>query len=160
MNLTDIDINAITEDDLKAAIAEGLKPGLKIAFAPAAYEHPFVKEISSLANSRGGLMLLGIAEKDGIATGFAPLTGNADDELRQLATRVQTGITPPIPGVLVKAIKLADGGIVVAFHVPASQRLPHRVGDPRDARGTLVYRRDGQGLAFKLHPRAVDEMFG
>ena len=132
MTLDDADFDAITEADLAAAIADRLKPGLKIAFAPAAYEHPFVKEISSLANTRGGLMLVGIAEQDGAATGFAPLTGSADDELRRLATRVQTGIMPPIPGVLVRAIPLATGGIVVAFHVPASRQRPHRVGDPRD----------------------------
>lgn len=159
MPLEDLELDAITEADLAAAIAEGLKPGLKIAFAPAAYEHPFVKEISSLANTRGGLMLVGIAEKDGVATGFAPLTGSADAELRRLATRVQTGIMPPIPGVLVRSIPLAKGGIVVALQVPASRQRPHRVGDPREARGTLVYMRNGQGRAFELHPRAVDEWF-
>lgn len=160
MRLDDIDFDAITEVDLAAAIDDGLRPGMKVAFAPEAYEHPFVKELSSLANTRGGLMLLGIAEKGGVATGFAPLTGSADVELRRLATRVQTGIVPAIPGVLLRAIPLTKGGIVVAFHVPASRQRPHHVGDPREARGTLVYMRDGQGLAYKLHPRAVDEMFG
>ena len=160
MALTDLNIEAITEADLTFAIAEGLRPGAMIAFAPEAYNHPFVRDVSSLANTRGGLMLLGIAEKDGVATGFAPLTGAPETETRDLATRMQTGIVPQVPGVLIRAVKLAGGGIVAALQVPASKLAPHHVGDPRDPRGTLVYMRDGQGLAFKLHPRAIDEMFG
>lgn len=158
MDLADIDINAITEADLAVAIAEGLRPEKSIAFAPEAYDHPFVRDISSLANTRGGLMLIGIEEKEGIATGFAPLTGNLDKELRELATRVQTGISPLIPGMLLRAIKLAQGGFVVVLYVPKSKQAPHQVSDPRDARSSLVYIRDAQG-ATRLHPRAVDEWF-
>jgi predicted HTH transcriptional regulator len=156
MNLTDIDINAITEDDLKAAIAEGLRLNMMLAFAPEAYNHPFVRDISSLANTGGGLMLVGIAEKDGVAIGFAPLTGSPDAETRDLAARVQSGIVPPVPGVLLRAIRLAGGGFVVALHVPRSRQAPHSVSDPRDIRSTLVYTRVVRG-AIKMHPRAVDE---
>jgi predicted HTH transcriptional regulator len=159
MALTDIDIDAITEADLSAAIREGLRVGRDIAFAPEAYKHPFVKDISSLANTRGGLMLIGIAEKNGVATGFVPLTGNPETELQQLALRLRE-IAPPIPGVRLRAIKLAGGGIVVLLHVPASQQAPHRVASPRDPRSTLVYVRDN-GAAYALHPRALtDGWFG
>jgi predicted HTH transcriptional regulator len=156
MALTDIDINAITEADLKAAVAEGLRLSMTLAFTPEAYNHPFVRDISSLANTNGGLMLVGIADKDGVATGFAPLTGNPDAEMRDLATRLQTGIVPPVPGVPLRAIGLAGGGLVVALRVPRSRQAPHSVADPRDARSTLVYTRVVRG-AIKMHPRAVDE---
>lgn len=164
MPLTDLDLDAITEADLVAAIGEGLRQGIGIAFAPAAYDHPFVKDVSSLANTRGGLMLVGIEDKDkdGVASGFAALTVNRDTELRDLATRVQTGIAPTIPGVRLRAIELAGGGIVVVLAVPKSKQAPHRVNDPRDPRASrpaLVYIRGARG-AIELHPRAVDEMFG
>jgi predicted HTH transcriptional regulator len=156
MALTDIDIDAITEADLAAAIASGLRQGSRIAFAPEAYRHPFVKDISSLANSEGGLMLIGIAEKDGIAKGFVPLTGNSDTELRQLAERMRDGITPPVPGVRLRAIQLAGGGIVAVLHVPPSKAPPHRVASPRDPRSTLVYVRDNSG-ASELPTRALSD---
>jgi hypothetical protein len=37
--------------------------------------------------------------------------------------------------------------------------VPHKVIDPRDGVSGLVYIRNGQGVV-RLHPRAVDEMFG
>lgn len=159
MALTDIDIEAITEADLAAAIRERLRVGRDIAFAPEAYKHPFVKDISSLANTAGGLMLVGIEEKGGMAMGFAALTGDPDTEMRQLALRLQE-ITPPVPGVRLKAVRLSGGGIVVVLHVPKSKQPPHRVASPRDPRSTLVYVRD-KGAAHELHPRALtDGWFG
>jgi predicted HTH transcriptional regulator len=156
MTLAELDIDAITEADLAAAIAGELRQGSRIAFAPEAYWHPFVKDISSLANSEGGLMLIGIAEKDGIAKGFAPLTGSPDTELRQLAARVLKEITPPVPGVRLRAIQLAGGGIVAVLHVPRSKAVPHRVISPRDPRSTLVYVRDNSG-ASELPTRALSD---
>ena len=158
MALADLDFDAITEAELVAAIDEGLRPGISIAFAPAAYNHPFVKDVSSLANTRGGLMLVGIEGKDGVASGFTALTGSVEPELGQLETRMRDGITPPVPGVRLKAVELAGGGFVVVLQVPRSKQAPHRVTDPRDQVPALVYIRGGQG-AIKLHPRAVDEMF-
>lgn len=159
MPLTDLNIDAITEADIAAAIGEGLRQGIHIAFAPAAYNHPFVKDVSSLANTRGGLMLLGIEDKYGVAAGFAALTGSVEAELQQLEKRLQDGISPPVPGVRLRAVELAGGGFVVVLAVPRSKQAPHRVTDPRDSAPALVYIRGGQG-AIRLHPRAVDEMFG
>lgn len=159
MTLTDIGIDALTESDLKAAIAAGLRQSGTIAFAPEAYRLPFIRDVSSLANSEGGLVLIGIAEKNGVATGLAPLTGNPETELQQLVLRLRD-ITPPVPGVLLNAVTLKDGGIVVALHVPKSQQPPHRVPDPRDPRSTLVFVRD-KGVSYELHPRALtDGWFG
>jgi predicted HTH transcriptional regulator len=160
MALTDIDIDAVSEADLKAVISAGLRQNCRVAFAAEVYKHPFVKDVSSLANTKGGLMLVGIAEKEGVATGFAPLTGSPDDELRQLAERLRDGIAPPVSGIRLKAVKLAGGGIVAVLHVPASKQAPHRVASPRDPRSTLVYVRDKTG-AMELHSRALsDGWFG
>jgi predicted HTH transcriptional regulator len=156
MALDDAELDAITEADLVAAIADGLRPGKKVAFASAAYEHPFVKEVSSFANTSGGRLIIGIDAKDGSAADFAPLTGSPALELKRLEKRMQDGISPPVAGVRLKAVALARGGFVVVLQVPGSKQPPHRVSDPREPRSTLVYVRGGQG-AIKLHPRAVDE---
>lgn len=160
--LTDLDLDAITEADLVATLDEGLRPGIRMAFAPEAYNHPFVKDVSSLANTRGGLVLIGIADTDGVASGFAALTGSVEAELEQLERRMRDGITPPVDGVRLRVVMLSGGGFVVVLAVPRSKHAPHRVNDPRDPRASrpgLVYIRGAQG-AIELHPRAVDEMFG
>jgi predicted HTH transcriptional regulator len=156
MALTDTDIDTIAEADLTAAIADGLRPGETIAFAPAAYDHPFVKDVSSLANTRGGLMLVGIAEKDGKATGFAPPTGSPRSELQQIEKRLRDGIAPQIAGVRLKAVTLAGGGCVVVLRVPKSDLAPHRVGNPRDPRSPLIYVRGNAG-AYELSARAISD---
>ena len=156
MALADLDIDAITEGDIAAAITEGLWRDCRVAFAPEAYNHPFVKDISSLANTDGGVMLIGIAEKDDVATGFAPLTGSPDTEMRQLAERLHVGITPQVAGVRLRALRLAGGGIVVVLHVPKSQQPPHNVVSPRDPRSTLIYIRVNSG-AIELDPRALSD---
>jgi len=160
MALNDIDFDTLGEADLAAAIGEGLRCGIGVAFAPEAFELPFLKEVSSLANTRGGHVLIGIDGTGGVASGFAALSGSAKDELRRLETLAHTGIAPPIAGLQAKAVNLAGGGFVVVIRVPASRQAPHRIRNPRDARSHLIYARDLSG-AYEVHPRALsDGLFG
>jgi predicted HTH transcriptional regulator len=124
MALGDIDFGALGERDLAAAIGEGLRRGIEVAFQPSAFEHPFLKEVSSLANTRGGHLLIGIDGNGGVASGFAALTGSAEHELRRLESLAQTGIAPPVAGLQAKAVSLAGGGFVVVIRVPASRQAP------------------------------------
>ena len=160
MALNDIDFDALGEAELAAAIGEGLRGGIEVAFAPEAFELPFLKEVSSLANTRSGHLLIGIAGQGGVASGFAVLTGSAEDELRRLESLAHTGIAPPVAGLQMKAVSLAGGGFVIVFRVPASRQAPHRIRNPRDARSHLIYARDLSG-AYEVHPRALsDGLFG
>src|SRR5215470_7619007 len=153
MALNDIDFDALGETELAAAIGEGLRCGREIAFTPAAFEHPFLKAVSSLANTRGGHLLVGIADQGGVASGFAALTGSAEHELRRLDSLARTGIAPSIAGLHAKAVSLAGGGFVIVMRVPASRQAPHRVRNPRDARSQLIYARNLQG-AYEVDGRA------
>jgi predicted HTH transcriptional regulator len=160
MPLRDINFDVLGESDLAAAIGEGLRCSIDVAFAPEAFELPFLKEVSSLANTRGGHVLIGIDGKGGVASGFAALTGNAADEVRRLADLAHTGIAPPIAGLQMKAVSLSCGGFVVVVRVPTSRQAPHRVRNPRDARSTLMYARNMQGV-YEVSGRALsDGLFG
>jgi predicted HTH transcriptional regulator len=160
MALGDIDFDALGEADLVAAIGDGLRCDRHVAFLPAAYEHPFVKEVSSLANTRGGHLLIGIDGEGGVASGFAALTGSAEQELRRLEALAHSGIAPPIAGLQAKAVSLAGGGFVVIFRVPKSRQAPHWVGNPRDRRSRLIYARSLWG-AWEVPGRALsDGLFG
>jgi predicted HTH transcriptional regulator len=160
MALGDIDFDALGETDLVSAVGEGLRCGMDVAFAPEAFELPLLKEVSSLANTRGGHVLIGIDGKGGVALGFAALTGSAADEVRRLEGLAHTGIAPPIAGLQMKAVSLPGGGFVVVVRVPASPQAPHRVRNPRDARSPLIYARNLQG-AYEVSGRALsDGLFG
>jgi predicted HTH transcriptional regulator len=160
MALNDIDFDALGEAELAAAIGEGLRCGIEVAFAPEAFELPFLKEVASLANTRGGHLLIGIDGKGGVASGFAALTGSAEDELRRLVNLAHTGIAPPIAGLQAKAVSLAGGGFVIVIRVPASRHAPHYTRNPRTGRCSLIYARNLWG-AYEVHPRALsDGLFG
>jgi predicted HTH transcriptional regulator len=160
MALGDIDFDTLGEADLTAALGEGLRRGIEVAFHPAAFEHPFVKEISSLANTRGGHLLIGVDDNGGVASGFAALTGSAEHELRRLESLARTGIAPPIAGLQAKAVRLEGGGFVVVFRVPASRQAPHWVRNPRDPRSQVIYARSLWG-ACEVPGRALsDGLFG
>ena len=65
-----------SEADLAALIRDGARRGTAIEFQPLVYDNHFRREVSSFANTCGGYLLIGIAEKNGVATGFAPLSGS------------------------------------------------------------------------------------
>jgi len=160
MALNDIDFDTLGEADLAAAIDEGLRCNIAVAFAPEAFELPFLKEVSSLANTRGGHLLIGVDGTGGVASGFAASSGSAADELRRLETLAHTGIAPPVAGLRAKVVSLAGGGFVIVFRVPASRQAPHRIRNPRDPRSRLIYARNLSG-AYEVHPRALsDGLFG
>jgi predicted HTH transcriptional regulator len=159
MTSDDLNFDGISEADLAALIRDGARREIALEIQPLVYDNHFRREVSSFANSRGGHLLIGIAEKNGVATGFAPLSGGPREELARLDQLLREGITPPVAGVRMKAVSLAAGGFVVVVHIPKSREPPHRVRHPRDPRGTVVYTRDSRG-PLELHPRAVDERFG
>jgi len=86
----------------------------------------FLADASSFANTVGGDLLYGIAAKAGVPTEFAPLTGNPDDDKLAWQSSLQSGLSPRIPGVEVREIKV-QGGYVLLFRIPRSWAGPHAV---------------------------------
>jgi hypothetical protein len=90
-------------------------------------EQEFAKDVSALANHRGGVLFLGVTEKAGIAHSLTPLTSTtAEKEEQRLRSALANHMTPlgvadfvPIP--------IAAGGFALAVVVPPSLRAPHAV---------------------------------
>jgi predicted HTH transcriptional regulator len=160
MALGAIDFDALGETDLASAIGEGLRCGIDVAFAREAFEQPFLREVSSLANTRGGHVLIGIDAKGGVASGFAALTGSAEDEVRRLANLAHTGIAPPIAGLQIKPVSLAGKGFIVVVRVPASRQAPHHMRNPRSGRLSLFYARNQWGAAEVSDRALADGLLG
>jgi hypothetical protein len=86
-----------------------------------------LKDITALANTRGGLLLLGIAENNNAAQAIAPLTIElAESERSRINDLIHAGVEPRLYGVAVEAV-LVPGGAVLAVSVPRSPSRPHRV---------------------------------
>jgi hypothetical protein len=88
----------------------------------------FAKDIAAMANSRGGLIVYGVAEETGTGAAQAIVSVAASEgELRRLRATALTGIHPGVPIELVPLSSASGDQTVLAVSVPASQEAPHVV---------------------------------
>jgi signal peptidase I len=116
----------------------------------------FLKDISSLANSLGGHLIIGINEENGVARELMPLSGiDVDSELLRLENIARTGLEPSIIGLRMKRVQVDDGDCIV-IHVPHSYNPPHRVIFKNRNR---YYSRNSSG-AYELSLEELRALFG
>lgn len=127
------DFDSIVEQDLQELVEAQVTEGLRLEFKLTEYgksdldKREMLKDISALANSHGGHLLLGIEETEGIAKNLAGLDIDADAEMQRMVQITRNGLEPPIPGIRIRAIPLATGRKVLLVRVPRSWNPPHRV---------------------------------
>ena len=128
------DFYAINEADLQELIAGQVAENLRLDFKLTQYgnsdsdKRELLKDVSALANSHGGHLVLGVGETEGVATELKGIGGvNLDDELVRMEQILRSGLEPAISGIRMKAIPLANERSVVLIRVPRSWNPPHRV---------------------------------
>src|SRR6185437_10738504 len=85
----------------------------------------FLQSVASFANARGGDLILGIQESEGIATGVAPLSHIDPDQARlQILDLIRAHLRPALGGVLVLAVALGSRGFVLVVRIPKSWAGP------------------------------------
>ena len=88
----------------------------------------FLATISSLANTAGGDLLIGVEAKDGIPTGIPGVAvASLDDEKLRLENILIDGIEPRIPRVEIAPIACTSGRHALVIRVHRSWLAPHRV---------------------------------
>ncbi len=120
----------------------------------------FAKDVLALANRRGGLLVLGVAEADGRADAIVPLTGSSDDHQQWLRTAL-VQFAAPLPEIDMVPIPLEEEGYALAVVIPPSIRAPHALLAQRgeDARNPLSYPvRDGTRTRW-MHEHEVAERY-
>jgi hypothetical protein len=133
MTIERSDFDSIIEQDLQELVEAQVTEGLRLDFKLTEYrksdseKRELLKDISALANSHGGHLVLGIGETQGIAKKLVGLDINADAEILRMELIIRNGTEPRIPGIRIRAIPLATGRKVLLVRVPRSWNLPHRV---------------------------------
>lgn len=120
------DIRALVENRVPESIRLEFKRDLVGTSDDAKKE--FLKDVCALANSRGGDLVFGITEDDGVAAELSPISNpSMDAEIRRLASMIADGLEPRLTTCRIAGIRLSDGGAAIVVRVPLSWNRPHRV---------------------------------
>lgn len=134
------DFENLEEQDLENLIQGQVPEGISLEYKRELYggsdseKKEMLKDISALANTRGGHLILGMDEIDGTASSLISIGNGVDDEINRIDQIVRSSIDPIISGFRARGIPLSSGGNVIVCRVPKSWIGPHRVlfkGDNR-----------------------------
>jgi hypothetical protein len=87
----------------------------------------FLYDVSSFANSAGGFLIFGMAEKDGVPIDLVGLAVDPDKEILRLQQMLRAGVRPTLAAVEIVPVKLSSGRHAIVIHIPKSWNPPHQV---------------------------------
>jgi hypothetical protein len=130
--LDDIEWDDLTLDTLRTLVASKVPEGERLDYKREVYgknDNPEIaKDISALANTQGGHLVIGISEAEGEPTEIVGLGGiDPDAEIRRMDDVLRTSVQPSITGVRFKPIRDGDRLAAIVVRVPKSWRAPHQV---------------------------------
>lgn len=134
MPLSGVRITAIAEAHLQALIDDEVREGRRIEYKKIVEgggddRREFLADVSSFANAAGGDLLIGVAEKEGIAVELPGIRkADVDAETLRLEGMIRDGIEPRIPGIAIQPVELAGRDeVVLVVRIPRSWAAPHMV---------------------------------
>lgn len=127
-------INSVVIEDFQAMIDDEVSESKQIEFKEILPgntrddKKEFLADVSSFANSSGGLLIFGIRENQGIAVELRGLKNpNIDSEILRLENLLRDNIKPRIPGIQMRSIPLPSGDSILVIQIPRSWAQPHLV---------------------------------
>lgn len=89
----------------------------------------FLADITALANTMGGHVVIGMDEEKGVATNLCgvPAELDLDKELQRLESMARDSVQPRLPGLHMRAVPIQDGRFAIVVQVSQSPIAPHRV---------------------------------
>src|SRR4051812_46354373 len=101
MALSTLAFDQIGEAHLQALVDAGVPEGVLLEYKRESYGRAdadvkeFLKDVSSLANTSGGHLIIGMDEVGGVATALVPLQGiDPDKERQRLENLARDGLEP------------------------------------------------------------------
>lgn len=128
------DIDQINEEDLQELINNEIPEGKKIDYkqklsgSSDKERKEFLADVTSFSNASGGYLIYGMIEKCGIPKDLVGL--NIDDpeaEINKMENIIKQGISPRIPNVHIRQIKLLNSKHAIIIKIGKSWISPHRV---------------------------------
>lgn len=121
-------IHEVAESDLLSLVG-AVREDKTVDFKTNTYTNTreWCQDASSFANTVGGCILIGVSERQGVASSVPGITINVDQEILRLEGALQTGLDPRIPGVQMQPVQLTNGNHVIAVDIPKSWQRPHMV---------------------------------
>ncbi|MDK4728761.1 AlbA family DNA-binding domain-containing protein [Rhizobium phaseoli] len=150
MSLQAVPFSKLSEAEIQRLLDYGVVESIHLDYKRQNYEtsesgrKEFLKDISSMANTLGGDLVIGLSEADGLPQSIIPLGGDRDKDVQRLEQLALHGLEPRIRNLQIKPIALAAGGYLILVRVPRSYVAPHRVILGNSARfyaraGTTTY---------------------
>lgn len=134
MSIERTDFESINELDLLELIAGQVPEGIRLDYKAKTYggkdddKKELLKDVTALANTHGGHLILGIEEEDANAKSIVSATdGSIDAELQRLEQIIRSSTEPSLVNFRTKAIPLSSGGSAILIRIPQSWTPPHRV---------------------------------
>ena len=89
---------------------------------------PFLATVSSLANTSGGDLLIGVEALDGLPKALPGVeVTSIDKERLRLEQLMANGLEPRLPRVDIHSVQVVEGRYIMMVRVPRSWVAPHRV---------------------------------
>lgn len=88
----------------------------------------FLADVSSFANSDGGVIFYGVKEENGAPTELTGLLiDDVDKEILRQENLLRTSIEPRLNGIFIQPVKISDVNYIIALYIPRSFNPPHVV---------------------------------
>ena len=127
------DLSLLRISDLETLIAAGEPESETLEFKSQPYvdspdgSREFLKDATALANTSGGILIVGIQEVGGVATELKPISSpDFDKHQLRLQNLLQSSVEPRLFGVQMQPVVLSTGYVLI-IRVPPSNYPPHRV---------------------------------
>lgn len=134
MSLGDKPLDLLDESEIRRLLEDGVQESKVIDYkrrlpGPSDLEkREFLRDVTSFANASGGHLVYGVAEENGVPVRIPGLPGiDPDEAILRLDSMVQTGITPRIPGISIRAVPLRGKRFVIVVRIPKSWASPHMI---------------------------------
>jgi hypothetical protein len=129
--LPDLPADGVDAAALLAALADGEREGIRAEYKREVGTDDRAKgewalDVSSFANTAGGILLVGAEESVGRLSALPGLAGDIDLEVQRLDSILRDRVDPGMPGVSIRPVDVG-GGTVLAVSIPRSWRAPHLV---------------------------------
>jgi hypothetical protein len=139
-----VPVDALDTNAIQSAIARGIREDFDLDWKEAHYprnkNRDMAKDVAQLANTFGGIIVLGVKERNGRADASTPVA-LGDDQERRVREVVTERIRPFLPGITFRSIETSPGAGYLIIVVPQSADAPHAVLEDNKALSYLV--RDG-----------------